>query len=177
MTPWPSGFTIRPDPLGHRLIKGEAQFDIPALYGPHTTREVGYGAAWRGQKSWIGVAILAKDADPIVTRTELPGDPSGAQSRYIEAAVKGVLAASIYLPNGNPQPGPKFDYKLAWFERLGAHAATLMAAAAPVVLAGDFNVAPTDLDIYPTLAVGATDMRRGMNSLSLQVQEALRRDD
>ena len=113
-------------------------------------RQAGYGAAWAGQKSWHGVAILAKGADPIVTRTELPGDPSDAQSRYIEAAVRGVLVASVYLPNGNPQPGPKFDYKLAWFERLGAHAATLMAAAAPVVLAGDFNVAPTDLDIYPT---------------------------
>ena len=110
----------------------------------------GYGASWRGQKSWNGVAILAKGADPIVTRTELPGDPADAQSRYIEAAVKGVLVASIYLPNGNPQPGPKFDYKLAWFDRLNAHAATLMAAQAPVVLAGDFNVAPTDLDIYPT---------------------------
>ena len=113
-------------------------------------REVGYGAAWRGQRSWNGVAILAKGADPIITRTELPGDPADAQSRYIEAAVKGVLVASIYLPNGNPQPGPKFDYKLAWFERLTAHAATLVAAEAPVVLAGDFNVAPTDLDIYPT---------------------------
>jgi exodeoxyribonuclease-3 len=113
-------------------------------------REAGYGAAWRGQRTWNGVAILAKGADPIVTRTELPGDADDTQSRYLEAAVRGVLVASIYLPNGNPQPGPKFDYKLAWFERLSAHAASLMAAKAPVVLAGDFNVAPTALDIYPT---------------------------
>ena len=113
-------------------------------------REAGYEAAWRGQRTWNGVPILAKGAEPIVTRTELPGDPDDAQSRYLEAAVQGVLVASIYLPNGNPQPGPKFDYKLAWFERLSAHAASLMAAKAPVVLAGDFNVAPTDLDIYPT---------------------------
>ena len=113
-------------------------------------RAAGYGASWCGQRTWNGVAILAKGADPIVTRTELPGDPDDPQSRYIEAAVNGVLLASIYLPNGNPQPGPKFDFKLAWFERLSAHAATLLAAGAPVVLAGDFNVAPTDLDIYPT---------------------------
>lgn len=113
-------------------------------------RAAGYGAVWRGQRSWNGVAILARGADPIVTRTELPGDPEDTQSRYIEAAVRGVLVASIYLPNGNPQPGPKFAYKLAWFERLISHAATLMAADVPVVLAGDFNVVPTDLDIYPT---------------------------
>jgi exodeoxyribonuclease III len=86
-------------------------------------RGAGYGAVWRGQRSWNGVAILAKNANPILIRDELPGDPGDTQSRYIEAAVKGVLIACIYLPNGNPQPGPKFDYKLAWFERLIAHAA------------------------------------------------------
>jgi exodeoxyribonuclease-3 len=113
-------------------------------------REAGYGAAWRGQKTWNGVAILARGCDPIVTRTALPGDPDDEQSRYIEAAVNGVLITSLYLPNGNPQPGPKFDYKLAWFERLIDHAAALLAAKVPVVLAGDYNVVPTDADIYPS---------------------------
>jgi exodeoxyribonuclease-3 len=110
----------------------------------------GYGAVWRGQRTWNGVAILARGAKPVPTRTSLPGDGADTQSRYIEAAVGGILVASIYLPNGNPQPGPKFDYKLAWFERLIGHAATLKAAGIPVVLAGDYNVVPTDLDIYPT---------------------------
>ncbi|MGH6886995.1 MAG: exodeoxyribonuclease III [Geminicoccales bacterium] len=113
-------------------------------------RDAGYGAAWRGQRSWNGVAILAKNAKPIVTRDELPGDSDDTQSRYIEAAVNGVLIGCIYLPNGNPQPGPKFDYKLAWLERLIAHAAELYAMGVPAVLAGDYNVVPTDQDIYPT---------------------------
>ncbi|MCW5696309.1 MAG: exodeoxyribonuclease III [Bauldia sp.] len=108
----------------------------------------GYGAVWKGQKSWNGVAILAKNAEPVVTRRALPGDPADTHARYIEAAVEGILIASIYLPNGNPQPGPKFDYKLAWFERLIAHAAELWASGLPVVLAGDLNVVPTDFDIY-----------------------------
>jgi exodeoxyribonuclease-3 len=112
--------------------------------------EAGYGAVWRGQRSWNGVAILARGREPILVRDALPGDPADAQSRYIEAAVNGVLVASLYLPNGNPQPGPKFDYKLAWFERLIAHAAELQAAGVPAVLAGDYNVVPTDFDIYPT---------------------------
>lgn len=111
-------------------------------------REAGYGAVWRGQKSWNGVAILARGGDPILTRDRLPGDPGDPQARYIEAAVNGVLVASIYLPNGNPQPGPKFDYKRAWFERLIVHAAELAAAGVPVVLAGDYNVVPTESDIY-----------------------------
>lgn len=110
----------------------------------------GYGAVWKGQKSWNGVAILARGSEPVLTRAFLPGDPQDAQSRYIEAAVRGVLVASIYAPNGNPQPGPKFTYKLEWLERLTAHAAGLLAAAVPVVLAGDFNVVPTSFDIYPT---------------------------
>lgn len=110
----------------------------------------GYHAVWRGQPTWNGVAILARGAEPVVTRRALPGDPEDAQARYIEAAVNGVLIACLYLPNGNPQPGPKFAYKLAWFERLIEHAAGLMASGAPVVLAGDFNVVPTDADIYPT---------------------------
>ena len=101
-----------------------------------------------GQRTWNGVAILARDATPIVTRYELPGDPADAQARYIEAAVRGVLVASIYAPNGNPNPGPKFAYKLAWLARLTAHAAELMASGAPVALAGDYNVVPTEADIY-----------------------------
>ena len=112
--------------------------------------DAGYLSVHRGEKTWNGVAILARGARPVLTRTELPGDPSDRQSRYIEAAVKGTLVASIYLPNGNPQPGPKFNYKLAWFDRLIKHAASLKRSKQPVILAGDYNVVPTDLDIYPT---------------------------
>lgn len=108
----------------------------------------GYGAAWHGQRSHHGVAILARGETPQVLRQGLPGDPSDVQSRYLEARVRGLTVASVYLPNGNPQPGPKFDYKLAWFERLIAHAAGLCVASEPVVLAGDFNVVPTNADIY-----------------------------
>jgi exodeoxyribonuclease-3 len=110
----------------------------------------GYGAVWRGQQTWNGVAILARGADPVLTRDALPGDPDDGQSRYIEAAVEGILIASLYAPNGNPQPGPKFDYKLAWSERLIAHAAELFATGLPVVLAGDYNIVPEPRDIYPT---------------------------
>jgi exodeoxyribonuclease-3 len=119
--------------------------DFPAA----AIRKAGYQALWRGEKRWNGVAILARWA-PVLTREELPGDANDGQSRYLEAAVNGVLIASVYAPNGNPQPGPKFDYKLAWLKRLAAHAANLYASGAPVVLAGDYNVVPTDLDIYPT---------------------------
>ena len=108
----------------------------------------GYGAVTVGQRPWNGVALLARDAEPVVVRRALPGDAADTQARYLEAAIGGVLFASIYLPNGNPQPGPKFAYKLAWFERLIAHAATLSASGHPVVLAGDFNVVPTDRDVY-----------------------------
>jgi exodeoxyribonuclease-3 len=111
-------------------------------------RNAGYGAIWHGQKSWNGVAILARGAEPIETRRGLPGDPDDTHSRYIEAAVAGVLIGCLYLPNGNPAPGPKFGYKLRWFERLTAHAGELLATGAPVVLAGDYNVMPTDLDVY-----------------------------
>jgi exodeoxyribonuclease III len=112
-------------------------------------RQAGYHAVWRGEKRWNGVGILARWA-PVVTRMDLPGDASDGQCRYLEAAINGVLVASIYAPNGNPQPGPKFDYKLTWLKRLNAHAAELYATGAPMVLAGDYNVVPTDLDIYPT---------------------------
>jgi exodeoxyribonuclease-3 len=110
--------------------------------------KAGYGAIWHGQKSWNGVAILARGSEPHKTWQGLPGDPDDTHSRYIEAAVKGVLIGCLYLPNGNPAPGPKFDYKLTWFKRLTAHAASLLALDAPVVLAGDYNVMPTDLDVY-----------------------------
>ncbi len=109
----------------------------------------GYRAAWQGERSWNGVAILARGVAPILTRQRLPGDATDRQARYIEAAVSGVIIASIYLPNGNPQPGPKFAYKMRWCDRLIAHAADLIAKEIPAVLAGDFNGVPTDADIYP----------------------------
>lgn len=111
-------------------------------------RAAGYGVVWHGQKSWNGVAILARGAEPVEVRRGLPGDPDDSHSRYLEAAVQGVVVGCLYLPNGNPQPGPKFDYKLAWFERLIEHAQTLFDSGHPVVLAGDYNVVPTDEDIY-----------------------------
>ncbi|WP_054309943.1 exodeoxyribonuclease III [Mesorhizobium sp. 1M-11] len=111
-------------------------------------RDAGYGAVWLGQKSWNGVAILARGVDPIETRRGLPGDEDDTQSRYIEAAVSGVLVGCLYAPNGNPAPGPKFDYKLRWFSRLQQHAAELLTHNIPVVLAGDYNVIPTELDVY-----------------------------
>jgi exodeoxyribonuclease-3 len=110
--------------------------------------EAGYHALWKGQRSWNGVAILARGVEPVEIRRELPGDPSDDHSRYLEAAVGGVVVACLYLPNGNPQPGPKFDYKLAWFERFIEHAAGLYRSGHPVVMAGDYNVVPTDFDIY-----------------------------
>lgn len=111
-------------------------------------REAGYGAVWHGQPSWNGVAILARDEEPAEVQRGLPGDPSDTQSRYLEAIVRGIVVGCLYLPNGNPQPGPKFDYKLAWFDRLIARAATLVRGSLPAVLAGDYNVVPTDADIY-----------------------------
>ena len=135
----------RPDVACLQELKAtNSQFPRAAI------KKAGYDAAWVGQKSWNGVAILARDCEPVVTRTALPGDLSDSQSRYIEAAINGVLIATFYAPNGNPQPGPKFKYKLAWMKRLLAHAAELYATDAPVVLAGDFNVVPTDADIYPS---------------------------
>jgi exodeoxyribonuclease-3 len=111
-------------------------------------RTAGYGAIWHGQLSWNGVAILARGADPQERRRGLPGDPDDTHSRYIEGTVGEVTIGCLYLPNGNPQPGPKFDYKLAWFERLIAHARELFGSPQPVVICGDFNVVPTDADIY-----------------------------
>ena len=132
-----------------------------------------------GQKSWNGVAILGRDCEPVVTRTELPGDPKDTQSRYIELAVNGVLIATLYAPNGNPQPGPKFKYKLAWMKRLLAHAAEVYAHDAPVVLAGDFNVVPTDADIYETKVVREerAGTARAAGSLSTASRSGLDRCD
>jgi exodeoxyribonuclease III len=134
----------RPDVVCLQELKAEDRaFPIAAI------EAAGYGAVWRGQRAWNGVAILARGTTPVITRRALPGDLADDQARYIEAAVDGVLIASIYLPNGNPQPGPKFAYKMAWFERLIAHAGELLAAAVPVALAGDYNVVPTEADIWP----------------------------
>ena len=136
---------------------GERQPDVVCLqelkapqekFPLQAINEAGYQAFWHGQKSWNGVAILARGVEPIEVGRGLPGDPDDEQSRYIEAVVKGIVIACLYLPNGNPAPGPKFDYKLKWFERLIVHAQQLLDSGAPVVLAGDFNVMPTELDVY-----------------------------
>lgn len=111
-------------------------------------QDAGYKAIWHGQKSWNGVAILSRNAEPQEICRVLPGDPEDSHSRYIEAMVDGIRIGCLYLPNGNPAPGPKFDYKLRWFERLTLHAAELMALDIPVVLTGDYNVMPTELDVY-----------------------------
>ena len=132
-----------PDVVCLQELKAEdGAFPIAAI------EAAGYGAVWVGQRTWNGVAILARGAEPIVTQRALPGDAADTQARYLEAAVSGVLIACLYLPNGNPKPGPKFAYKLAWLERLTLHAAGLLAAGVPVVLAGDYNVVPTEADIY-----------------------------
>ena len=123
---------------------------VDSYFPVDAVRSIGYDALWSGQKSWNGVAILAKGAQPVLIRRGLPGNDADPQSRFLQAAVDGIVVACLYLPNGNPQPGPKFDYKLAWFEQLIAHAATLYDCGHPVVLAGDFNVIPTDFDIYNT---------------------------
>jgi exodeoxyribonuclease-3 len=142
--------TAEPDVVCLQELKAaDRQFPRSAI------EAAGYGAVWRGQSTWNGVAILARGTEPVLTRLELPGDPDDAQARYIEAAVGGVLVVSLYAPNGNPQPGPKFDYKLAWHERLNAHAAGLFAANVPVVLAGDYNVTPEPRDIYETKSYDA----------------------
>jgi len=110
--------------------------------------ELGYESIWHGQKSWNGVAVLSRVGEPVETRRGLPDDPDPTQSRYLEAAVCGVLIGCLYLPNGNPWPGPKFDYKLAWMDRLHAHAGNLLGSGVPAMLIGDFNVIPTDQDVY-----------------------------
>ena len=127
---------------------------LQELKAPHDAfpleaiEDAGYRALWQGQVSWNGVAILSRGSAPLEARRKLPFDPADTQARYLAAAVPGISVACLYLPNGNPQPGPTFDYKLRWFDRLIRHAKTLQASPHPVVLAGDFNVVPTDFDIY-----------------------------
>ncbi|MCC2655661.1 MAG: xth [Panacagrimonas sp.] len=133
----------RPDIACLQELKApDASFPVDAI------RDAGYGAVWQGQTSWNGVAILARGAEPVEICRGLPGAAQDKQSRYLEAAAHGVIVGCVYLPNGNPQPGPKFDYKLAWFDRLEAHLRPRLDADAPVIIAGDFNVVPTDEDIY-----------------------------
>ena len=110
--------------------------------------EAGYNAIWHGQKSWNGVAILARNTQPVEIRRALPGDPNDEHSRYIEAMINNITIGCLYLPNGNPAPGPKFDYKLTWFERLIKHAAALLKSGKPIILTGDYNVMPTEKDVY-----------------------------
>jgi exodeoxyribonuclease III len=132
-----------PDVVALQELKAEtADFPVQAL------RDAGYEAIAVGQRTWNGVALLARGREPVPVRRALPGEPEDTQARYVEAAVDGILFGSLYLPNGNPCPGPKFDYKLRWFERLRRHAAELLATGEPVVLLGDWNVVPTDADIY-----------------------------
>ncbi|HEX4511633.1 MAG TPA: exodeoxyribonuclease III [Burkholderiaceae bacterium] len=144
-----------------RLLEwlAETRPDIACLQELKTSNETfpraaiqaaGYEAAWAGQKSFNGVAILVRGRTLVERVRVLPGDPDDSHSRYIEAEVEGLVVGCLYLPNGNPQPGPKFDYKLAWFERLIQHAQALLESGRPVVLAGDYNVVPTDEDIYST---------------------------
>jgi len=133
----------RPDVVCLQELKApDEKFPEKAIH------DLGYDAIWHGQKSWNGVAILSRVGEIHETRRGLPGAGEDSQSRYIEAAVAGILIGGLYLPNGNPRPGPKFDYKMLWFERLIGHAADLLATDLPVMLVGDFNVMPTDLDVY-----------------------------
>ncbi|MBB2803016.1 exodeoxyribonuclease III [Xanthomonas arboricola] len=133
----------QPDIVGLQELKATQD-----AFPEQAIRDAGYGVIWQGEKSWNGVALLAQGADPVEIRRGLPWDRGDTQSRYLEAAIHGVVVACLYLPNGNPQPGPKFDYKLAWFQRLIRHARTLVDLPHPVALIGDFNVVPTDADIY-----------------------------
>lgn len=133
----------QPDIVGLQELKSTQE-----AFPEQAIRDAGYGVIWQGQRSWNGVALLARGAEPVEIRRGLPWDPADTQSRYLEAAIHGVIVGCLYLPNGNPQPGPKFDYKLKWFQRLLRHAATLVALPHPVALIGDFNVVPTDAHIY-----------------------------
>lgn len=140
---------------------GKEQPDIVALQELKATDDAfpaaeieaaGYGALWLGERAWNGVALLGRDVMPVESRRGLPGDRADKQSRYLEAGVHGVLVGALYLPNSNPQPGPKFDYKLKWMARLAKHAATLVDLPHPVALIGDYNVIPTDDDVYDAKA-------------------------
>ena len=134
---------FRPDIVGLQELKTtDEKFPAEAI------ADAGYQAIWHGQKSWNGVALLSRVGEPVETRRSLPGDPDPGQSRYIEAAVCGILIANMYAPNGNPWPGPRFDYKLAWLNRLNAHAKDLLDSGVPALLIGDYNVIPTERDVY-----------------------------
>ena len=133
----------QPDVVCLQELKApQDRFPYPAI------RDAGYHAIWHGQKSWNGVAILARAGEPVESGRGLAGEPEDVQSRYLEATVGGVRIGCLYLPNGNPAPGPRFDYKLRWFDRLTARAAELVRMRTPVVLAGDYNVMPTEIDVY-----------------------------
>jgi exodeoxyribonuclease III len=133
----------KPDVVCLQELKApEEKFPLQAI------EEAGYNAIWHGQKSWNGVAILGCGIQPKERRRGLPGDPEDLHSRYIEAEINNIIVGCLYLPNGNPAPGPKFDYKLKWFERLTLHAAELFASGNPVLLTGDYNVMPTEKDVY-----------------------------
>jgi len=133
----------KPDAVALQELKAtDAAFPVAEL------EQAGYGALWQGEARWNGVALLGRGVTPIESRRRLPGEPADTQSRYLEAAIHGIVVAGLYLPNGNPQPGPKFDYKLRWMERLIKHARSLAALPHPVVIMGDFNVIPTDADVY-----------------------------
>ena len=134
---------FQPDVVGLQELKC-----LTESFPEQAIADAGYSAIWHGQKSWNGVAILSRVGEPVETRRGLPDDPDPAQSRYIEAAVCGLLIGNLYLPNGNPWPGPKFDYKLEWMDRLHGHAQGLLDSKVPALLIGDFNVIPTDQDVY-----------------------------
>lgn len=135
--------TTQPDIVALQELKcTQSAFPVEVI------RDAGFESLWVGQRSWNGVALLSRVGEPVMIRNALPGDPDDTQARYLEAAIHGVIVACLYLPNGNPCPGPKFDYKMAWFQRLIDHGKTLWDSKLPVVLAGDFNVVPTDQDIY-----------------------------
>jgi exodeoxyribonuclease-3 len=135
----------RPDVVCLQELKAtDAQFPEGAL------DRAGYAAVWVGQATWNGVAILSRTSEPVVTRRALPGDASDKQARYIEAAVGGIIVGCLYAPNGNPRPGPKFDYKLGWHDRMTAYAEELLKSKLPIALAGDYNIVPEARDIYET---------------------------
>lgn len=166
----------RPDVVCLQELKSpDERFPAAAL------EAAGYGAIWHGQKSWNGVAILARGAVPVESRRGLPGDPADSHSRYIEAVVDGIVIGCLYLPNGNPVPGPKFDYKRGWFARLAEYAAGLLDLGVPAILAGDYNVMPTDIDVYKPErwvddALFRPEIRQAFRSLTAQGwTDALRR--
>lgn len=138
-----AGLAPSPDVVVLQELKApDARFPVKEI------EKAGYGAVWHGQKFWNGVAILSRDQEPMLTRNGLPGDPEDEQSRYFEAVIDGMVVGGMYLPSGNPYPGPKFDFKLHWLKRLHDYAAVPLELDVPAILAGDYNVMPTELDVY-----------------------------